>query len=139
MVNLCLGHTASRFRRGVIKTFRCTLGAVLGARDLVETPKAYANTYPRAGYANAFKQWALDDDDLPYNSYGNGTAMRVSPVAYAFSTLDDVLIYAKATASVTHNHPEGVRGAQAFACAVFLARTGKSKAEIARCISGKFN
>jgi len=112
---------------------------LLNSRDLVETLKAYANTYPRAGYGKAFKEWAFGDDETPYNSYGNGSAMRVSPVAYAFSTLDEVLIHAKLSAAVTHNHPEGVKGAQAVAAAVFLARTGEAKSEIARYISGRFN
>ena len=112
---------------------------ILNSRDLVETLKAYANTYPKAGYGKAFKDWAFGDDDLPYNSFGNGSAMRVSPVAYAYSTLDEVLLYARETALVTHNHPEGVKGAQAIAASVFLARTGASKSEIAQYISGKFH
>ena len=112
---------------------------LLNSRDLVETLKAYTNTYPRAGYGKRFKEWAFGDDDSPYNSFGNGSAMRVSPVAYAFSTLDEVLIHAKTTASVTHNHAEGVKGAQAVAAAIFLARNGESKSEIARYVSGKFN
>lgn len=112
---------------------------LLNSRDLVETLKAYANTYPNAGYGKAFKDWAFGDDDSPYNSFGNGSAMRVSPVAYAFSTLDEVLLHAKETASVTHNHPEGVKGAQAVAACVFLARTGSAKSEIRDFISGRFN
>lgn len=112
---------------------------LLNSRDLVETLKAYANTYPNAGYGKAFKDWAFGDDDSPYNSYGNGSAMRVSPVAYAFSTLDEVLLHAKETASVTHNHPEGVKGAQAVAACVFLARTGSAKSEIRDFVSGRFN
>ena len=111
---------------------------LINSRDLVETLKAYANTYPRAGYGKAFKRWAFGEDDSPYNSFGNGSAMRVSPVAYAFSTLDEVLLHAKLTASATHNHPEGVKGAQAVASAIFLARHGESKSEIERYISGKF-
>ncbi|MEK6238900.1 MAG: ADP-ribosylglycohydrolase family protein, partial [Planctomycetales bacterium] len=107
-------------------------------RDLVETLKAYACTYPRAGYGKSFKNWALSDDESPYNSYGNGSAMRVSPVAYAYSTLDEVLLRAKETAAVTHNHPEGIKGAQAVAASVFLARTGADKSQIAQYVSGKF-
>lgn len=112
---------------------------LLHSRDLVETLKAYANTYPHAGYGKAFRQWAFGDDELPYNSHGNGSAMRVSPVAYAFATIDEVMRQAKTTAVVTHNHPEGVKGAQAVAAAVYLARSGESKSGIAQYISGKFN
>ena len=112
---------------------------ILNSRDLVETLKAYACTYPKAGYGKAFKAWAFTDDELPYNSFGNGSAMRVSPVAYACSTLDDVLRYAKETASATHNHPEGIKGAQAVAAAVFLARTGSTKSEIGQFIEGRFS
>jgi ADP-ribosylglycohydrolase len=111
---------------------------ILNSRELVETLKAYANTYPRAGFGKSFKEWAFGDDDSPYNSYGNGSAMRVSPVAYAYSTLDEVLLQAKETALVTHNHPEGVKGAQAVAACIFLARTGSSKSEISRYVSGRF-
>ena len=111
---------------------------LLNSRDLIKTLKAYANTYPHAGYGKGFKRWAFGEEDLPYSSYGNGSAMRVSPVAYAFSTLEEVLSQAKVTASVTHNHPDGIRGAQAVASAIFLARTGESRAEIARFISGRF-
>lgn len=112
---------------------------ILNSRDLVETLKAYANTYPKAGFGKAFKEWAFGDNDSPYNSFGNGSAMRVSPIAYAYSTLDDVLLYARETALVTHNHPEGVKGAQAVAASIFLARTGSTKSEIAQYVSGRFN
>lgn len=112
---------------------------ILHARDLVETLKVYANTYPNAGYGKAFQAWAAADDDAPYNSFGNGSAMRVSPVAYAYATLDEVLLRARETAEVTHNHPEGVKGAQAIAASVFLARTGATKADIAQYVEGRFN
>jgi ADP-ribosylglycohydrolase len=113
--------------------------SILHSRDLVETLKAYANTYPKAGYGKSFKEWAFSDDDAPYNSYGNGAAMRVSPVAYAYSTLDEVLRRARESAVVTHNHPEGVKGAQAVAACVFLARTGSTKDEIHQYVSNRFN
>src|SRR5262249_51184776 len=75
----------------------------------------------------------------PYNSWGNGSAMRVSPVAYVGTTLDDVLAEAKRSALVTHDHPEGIRGAQAVAAAIFLARTGGTKEEIRRHVEDRFD
>ncbi len=112
---------------------------ILNSQDLVETLKTYANAYPKAGYGKSFKQWAFGDSDLPYNSFGNGAAMRVSPVAYAYDSLKEVLHQAKYTASVTHNHPEGIKGAQAIAASIFLARTGSSKFEISNYVTGRFN
>ena len=83
--------------------------------------------YPNAGYGGSFLTWASSRDPEPYNSWGNGSAMRVSPVGIAFETYDEVLEQARASAVVTHDHPEGVRGAQAVAGAVFLARTGTDR------------
>ena len=85
---------------------------------------------PGAGYGGRVSHWLREDNPQPYGSYGNGSAMRVSPVAWAFDTLEDVEKYAEITAAVSHNHPEGIKGAQATAGAIFLARTGKSKDEI---------
>ncbi|QDT25490.1 ADP-ribosylglycohydrolase [Gimesia panareensis] len=112
---------------------------LLNGGNLVETLKSYTQTYPRAGYGKAYLEWAFGEDELPYNSFGNGSAMRVSPVAWAYSSLDEVLHYARETAAVTHNHPEGIKGAQAVAASIFLARTGSTKQEIAHFISGQFN
>jgi ADP-ribosylglycohydrolase len=84
-------------------------------------------------------QWLLSEDNKPYNSWGNGSAMRVSPVGFAFNTADEVLEQAKRSAEVTHNHPEGIKGAQAVALSVFLARTGKEKDVIKKEITERFN
>lgn len=92
--------------------------------------KQYARWYPNAGYGQRFEQWAASADTGPYGSYGNGSAMRVSPIGFAFPTLQEVMREAKRSAVVTHNHRDAVAGAQAVAGAVFLARTGASKAEI---------
>ena len=89
--------------------------------------KWYYRQYPNAGFGGAFHQWARSDSMEPYNSWGNGSAMRVSPVGWAYDTLTEVLEQAEHSASVTHNHPEGIKGAQAIAAAVFLARTGSRK------------
>lgn len=101
--------------------------ALLNGRDYVDCFHEYFHRYPNAGYGGSFRRWALTRDRRPYNSFGNGSAMRVSPVAYAFDSLDEVLREAERCAAVTHDHPEGIKGAQATAAAVFLARTGVNK------------
>jgi ADP-ribosylglycohydrolase len=111
---------------------------VLHGGDLGQLLKQYYAAYPRAGYGRDFKRWAASDDEEPYGSWGNGSAMRVSPVGFAYPTLDEVLTYARETARVTHNHPEGVKGAQATAAAIYLARTGSSKAEIQDFLEQRF-
>src|SRR5205085_1505192 len=87
----------------------------------------YFHAYPHAGYGGTFIRWAGYRSREPYNSWGNGSAMRVSPISTAFETLDEVLAHARQSAEVTHNHPEGIRGAQATAAAILLARTGHTK------------
>ncbi len=101
--------------------------------------KSYYRNYPKAGYGGKFAQWGASEDIEPYHSWGNGSAMRVSPVGYAFDDLDSVLFAAKQSAEATHNHPEGIKGAQAIAVAIFLARTGKSKLEIHDYIRDTFS
>ena len=86
-----------------------------------------------------FAQWLGSENPKPYNSWGNGAAMRVSAVGFAFTTLEETLMVAKRCAEVTHNHPEGIKGAQATAAAIFMARTGKSKEEIRRYVSETFD
>lgn len=98
----------------------------------------YTRAYPGRGYGIRFWQWVNSGSRQPYNSWGNGSAMRVSPVAFAFETLDEVLKEARASAEVTHNHPEGIRGAQAAAAATFLARQGNSKKKIRSVIEKQF-
>ncbi len=98
--------------------------------DFIIMIKKFARLYPHAGYGGSFFQWMLSNTSEPYGSWGNGSAMRVGPIAYCFSNLEDVQKYAAWSAEITHNHPEGVKGAQATATAIFLARTGWSKKEI---------
>ena len=112
--------------------------AILGGLPYRETVLELGRRYPHAGYGGSFFRWLFSPDPQPYNSWGNGSAMRVSPVGYAFETVDQVLTEARRTAEITHNHPEGIQGAQATALAVFLARGGGSKAEIRKEISGRF-
>ena len=108
--------------------------------DYAQAFKTYYRRYPDpcGGYGARFQAWAVSTNSAPYNSWGNGAAMRVSPVAYAFDQLDAVLTAAAQTAAVTHNHPEGIKGAQATATAIFLARQGHDKAEIAAAITQRF-
>jgi ADP-ribosylglycohydrolase len=103
---------------------------LLNAGDYVERFKEYYHRYPNRGFGAKFIRWARSNDPNPYQSWGNGSAMRASPVGFAFGTLEEVLAEAKRSAEVTHDHPDGIAGAQATAAAVFLARTGRGKAEI---------
>ena len=105
---------------------------------LVARMRELGRQYPDAGYGEMFFQWLLDDEAESYGSYSNGSAMRVSPVAWFADTLEDVERLAKWSAEVTHDHPDGIRGAQAVAAAIFLARTGADKNEIRNYISEKY-
>ncbi|MDX2036952.1 MAG: ADP-ribosylglycohydrolase family protein [Isosphaeraceae bacterium] len=98
----------------------------------------YFHAYPRAGYGGSFIQWAAGRRREPYRSWGNGSAMRVGPVGFAFDTLEQVMAEAKASAEVTHDHPEGIRGAQAAASAIFLARSGYAKVDIRAHLEREF-
>ena len=97
---------------------------------LVREMQRLGRAYPDRGYGARFVNWLYERDPKPYNSYGNGSAMRVSPAAWLAEDMAEVLRLARLTAEVTHDHPEGVKGAQAVAAAIFLARTGSSKADI---------
>ncbi len=94
--------------------------------------------YPYCGYGGKFVMWITLDAREPYNSYGNGSAMRVSSVAWLYNDLEAVRHAARLSAEVSHNHPEGVKGAEAVASAIFLARTGHSKDEIRRYVVDEF-
>lgn len=104
--------------------------SILEGSDYALALKAYGQRFPHAGYGKSFYKWLFSENMSPYYSFGNGAAMRVSPVGFAGDTLEKVLEEAKRSAEVTHNHPEGIKGARVTAAAVFLARTGKSKEEI---------
>ena len=98
----------------------------------------FARKFPHAGYGLSFYRWMQSSDNQPYNSWGNGSAMRVSPVGFAFDTREAVLRQAEKSAAVTHNHPEGIKGAQATALAIYLARQGTGKAHIRQTIADRF-
>ncbi|MCB9317285.1 MAG: ADP-ribosylglycohydrolase family protein [Lewinellaceae bacterium] len=113
--------------------------AILNNHDYEKTIKNYARRYPFAGYGGTFKKWMLGIIKGPYNSWGNGSAMRVSPVGFAFESIETLLAQAQKSAFITHNHPEGIAGAQAIAIAIYLARTGKSKNDIKEQIEKMFH
>ncbi|HXG10146.1 MAG TPA: ADP-ribosylglycohydrolase family protein [Gemmataceae bacterium] len=112
--------------------------SILSGTDYADKLKEYYDLYPHAGYGGMFHQWARSPSREPYYSWGNGSAMRVSPVGHAYDSLDEVLRRAAESAAVTHNHPEGIKGAQAVAAAVFLARTGHDKAHIRQYVEETF-
>jgi ADP-ribosylglycohydrolase len=111
---------------------------ILTGRDLVDLLHSYTETYPGRGYGGMFHHWARRRVREPYNSFGNGAAMRVSPVGFAFDTIEEVLAWSKRSAEVTHNHPEGIRGAQATATAIYLARCVRNKDQIRHTIESQF-
>lgn len=96
----------------------------------VNSMQKWGRRYPEAGYGGRFRKWLVSDDPQPYGSYGNGSAMRVSPVGWYYDSLERTMEVARWSAEVTHNHPDAVLGAEVTAAAIFLARTGASKDEI---------
>ncbi len=107
-------------------------------REVVKSMRAWGKRYPDAGYGGMFYMWLNTENAKPYGSFGNGSAMRVSSVGWLYDTIERTREVARATAEVTHNHPEGIKGAEATASAIFLARTGKSKDEIKNYIIREF-
>jgi ADP-ribosylglycohydrolase len=107
-------------------------------KRLVASMQKWGHRYPGAGYGLRFCDWLEADEPQPYNSFGNGSAMRVSSVAWLYNDLDTVRRMARLSAEVTHNHPEGIKGAEATASAIFLARTGHSKVHIKAYIDDNF-
>jgi len=112
--------------------------SILTGASYVDNMKKFYRWYPQGGYGGSFHIWARSESAEPYNSWGNGAAMRISPVGYAYNDFDTVLHKAKEFTEVTHNHTEGIKGGQATAAAIFLARTGKSKNEIKEFIETQF-
>ncbi len=127
----------SRFTDDTVMTV-AVADCLLHKKDYVSLFREYGRKYPDAGYGGLFTEWIFSHNPKPYNSFGNGSAMRVSPVGFAFKRIEDVLSEAKKSAEVTHNHPEGIKGAMATAAALFLANQGKSKKEIKDYIQGNF-
>jgi len=115
-----------------------TMNAMLNDFDYAKSYHQFGRKFSNVGYGGHFYSWLKSDSLKPYNSWGNGSAMRVSPVGWYSSSIEETLSEAKKSAQVTHNHREGIKGAQAAAAAVYLARTGKSKTEIKSYIVNEF-
>jgi len=124
-----LFHPQCRFTDDTVLTVAIA-DVILSGRPYIDSVKEIGRCYPGAGYGGSYIQWLHSDDTRPYNSWGNGSVMRASPAGFAFSCEDEILRHAKMTAEITHNHPEGIKGAQATALAVFLARMGTGKEQI---------
>lgn len=112
--------------------------AIRESEDFAVALRKWGRRYPQVGYGGRFKEWLFDDAAPAYNSFGNGSAMRVAPVGWAYDDLDTVLREAARSAEVTHDHPEGIKGAQAIAGAVLLARKGEGKNAVAAFLSQRF-
>lgn len=132
-----LFHPHCRFTDDTVLTIAIA-NAILTGHTYLESVRQIGQRYPGAGYGGSFMRWLHADVPIPYNSWGNGSAMRVSPVGFAFRTEEDVLREAARTAVISHNHPEGIKGAQATALSVFLARTGTGKETIRAVVEKRF-
>ena len=130
-------HPSCSFTDDTVLTV-ATASAILRGTPFGEAYLDFGRRYPRAGYGGNFHKWLAAEHPAPYNSWGNGSAMRVAPVGFACDDESSVLYAAERSAEVTHNHPEGIKGAQATALAVFMARRGASKEEIRDEIASRF-
>lgn len=111
---------------------------LMSGKDYADNLKRFYALYPNAGYGSFFSHWATSPDRAPYNSWGNGAAMRISPVGFAFDSLEETLLQAEKYTAVTHNHPEGIKGACAAAAVIYLARDGQPKEQIRAYIESTF-
>ncbi len=136
-VDFELYSSKSRFTDDTV----CTIAladSILTGRDYATHLKEYCLQFPHAGYGGRFKQWLYSPSNQPYYSFGNGSAMRVSPVGFAYQTEEEVLARAEQSAAITHNHSEGIKGAKATALAIFLAIHGADKPTIKKEIHSRF-
>lgn len=133
-----LFQTNSDFTDDSVLSF-ATAKVLLDGGDYAQTYQSFARAYPHCGYGGRFRQWISLDEPKPYNSFGNGSAMRIAPVGFAFADAESTLAEAKRSAEVTHNHPEGIKGAQAVALAIWMARQGEEKAEIRQMVMRQFD
>ena len=133
VMTMAVAHTLRKWKKGE------NIEEEAFKNELVKSMQEFGRKYINVGYGGHFRLWLGTSKPEPYNSWGNGSAMRVSPVAWYFDDIETVERFAKFTAEVTHNHPEGIKGAQAAASAIFLARTGNSKEEIKNYITEKYN
>lgn len=135
--NLNLLGAASRFTDDTVCTI-AVADALINEAPFDRSLHNWCRRYPRIGYGGNFFRWVISDNPMPYNSWGNGSAMRVSPVGALAGSVDEVLELSAKSASVTHNHAEGIKGAQAVALAIYMALNGASKPEIKDEIENRF-
>ena len=128
----------SRFTDDTVLTI-ATADAILHGREYEEAYRDWGSRYPHAGYGPGFKAWLRSSAPSPLSSRGNGSAMRVSPVAFAFSSEEDILREAERSAVCSHDSRDGIKGAQAVALSIFLARTGHPKEVVRREIADRFD
>lgn len=133
-----LFHTEADFTDDTVLSL-AVADCLLQQGEFAHTLWSYGRAYPHRGYGGHFQEWLNSPFPQPYGSYGNGSAMRVSAVGLTGTTAEQVLELAKQTAAVSHNHPEGIKGAQAIALAIFLARKGNDKEAISKSLSQQFN
>jgi len=126
-----------RFTDDSVLTIAVAL-AILEQRPYQETIRELGRRYPDAGHGGTFIAWLFSERPRPYNSWGNGSAMRVSPIAFALDTETQVLDEARHSAEITHNHPEGIKGAQAVARVILMARQGQNKESIRADLTERF-
>ena len=134
-----------RFTDDTVMTMAVAQALLMAGRDpnafqtaLVSEMRRLGRAYPNAGYGGRFAAWLTAPDPAPYGSFGNGSAMRVSPCGFAARTMEEALTLAEASAVVTHNHPQAIKGAQAAAACIYLARTGSSKESIRDYVRAHF-
>jgi len=133
-----LFHALSHYTDDTVMTI-ATMDALLRNIPFEVAYKEWYRKYPKAGFGQRFREWGKVDSYKPLRSYGNGSAMRVSPIAYWKNSFEEVLEIATQSTNVTHNHPEGIKGAQAVASVIFMAKSNKSKEEIKKYIEDTFN
>lgn len=127
----------SKFTDDTVMTIAVAEWLTVGG-DLASIMQRWGRRYPGAGYGGMFSKWLEAEVPKPYNSYGNGSAMRVSPVGFYAKSLEEALQLAKTTAEISHNHSQGIKGAQAIASSIYLALNGKSKEEIKEYVETEF-
>jgi ADP-ribosylglycohydrolase len=137
-VDCPLFQERSRFTDDTVMTV-ATARAILEGVPYDRVYRELGQRYPNAGYGGSFYAWLFEEDSQPYNSWGNGSAMRGAPVGLAFESVDDVLREAERSAAVTHDHPEGVKGAQAIRLAISLGGDSDTQAAIAGGIAHAFH
>lgn len=132
-----LFHKYAKFTDDTVLSI-ATAEALLHSSDFKASYLKWGRKYPAAGYGGSFTNWLASSSPQPYNSFGNGSAMRSGPIGWFSKSIEECLQLAKSSAEVTHNHTEGIKGAQAVAIAVFLAKNGHSKLEIKQFIEANF-